>query len=184
MIQNLREENFPKDAEFLEHIELIKIDLGETEELKKISFCPSKENFIDLSSNKLERIVFFTSIFQLKLLSECEELYIDETFKLAPKNYYQILNIWGYSETKKLYLPLMHILMTSKNQIAYKHVFNKIKEFITDNNLNINLTKKIITTDYEKSLRNALNEVFKPKLLKCCFFHYSKAIWKKCRDFG
>ena len=48
MIQNLREEKFPKDEEFLEHIELIKIDLGETEELKNISFCPSKENFINL----------------------------------------------------------------------------------------------------------------------------------------
>ena len=184
MLHNLRKENFPKDEEFLDHIELIKIDLGETEELKNISFCPSKENFIILSSIKLERIVFFTSIFQLKLLSECEELYIDGTFKMAPKNYYQILNIWGYSETKKLYLPLMHILMTTKNQIAYKHIFNKITEFITDNNININLTKKIIITDYEKSLRNALNEVFKPKLLKGCFFYYPKLFGKKCRDFG
>ena len=114
----------------------------------------------------------------MKLLGECEELFIDGTFKMTPKNYYQILNIWGFSETKKIYIPLIHILMTSKSQIAYKDVFNKIKEFISDNNLNIDLTKKIITTDYEKSLKNSLNEVFKPKLLKGCFFHYSKELWK------
>ena len=82
-------------------------------------------NFINLSSNKLVRIVLFTSIFQLKLLSECEELYIDGTFQMGPKNYYQILNIWGFPETKKIYILLINILMTSKNQNAYKHAFNK-----------------------------------------------------------
>ena len=43
MLQDLREENFPKDEEFLGHIELIKFDLRETEELKNIYFCPSKK---------------------------------------------------------------------------------------------------------------------------------------------
>jgi len=43
----------------------------------------------------------------MKLLCECEELFIDGTFKTAPKNYYQILNIWGFSETKKIYIILL-----------------------------------------------------------------------------
>ena len=43
MLQDLRVENFPKDEEFLGHIELIKFDLRETEELKNIYFCPSKK---------------------------------------------------------------------------------------------------------------------------------------------
>jgi hypothetical protein len=78
---------------------------------------------------------------------------------MAPKNFYQILNIWGYITSKKLYLPLFHILMTSKNKIAYKHVFTNIKQIISDNELDIYLNVKIIITDYEKALLAAIEEI-------------------------
>ena len=38
ILQQLREEKFPKDDQFLEHIEFIKIDLGEIEEMKNFFF--------------------------------------------------------------------------------------------------------------------------------------------------
>lgn len=115
MLQQLREEHFPKDDAFLSNIELIKVDLGEDENLINLAFCPLKENFINFKINKKESIVFFTTKFQLNVLSECEEIFIDGTFKMVLKNYYQILNFWGYLKTKKIYLPLLHVLMTSKS---------------------------------------------------------------------
>lgn len=184
ILQSLREEYFPKDVDFLEHIELIKIDLGDSEETKNLIYCPGKESFINPKNNKSENIVFFSTLFQLKLISKCNELFIDGTFKMAPKKYYQILNFWGLLPIKKIYVPLLHVLMTSKCTIAYSHVFNLLIQCLSDINIECDFSSKIITTDYEKSLRNSINNTLKPKLLKGCYFHYSKALWKKCRDFG
>ena len=95
---------------------------------------------------------------------------------MAQKNFYQILNIWGYTKSKKLYLPLFYILMTSKTKISYKHVFTKIKQLISDNELDTEFNDKIITTDYEKSLLSAIQEIFEPKELRGCYLHFSKAL--------
>ena len=122
MLQQIREENFPKDDAFISNIELIKVDLGDEENLLNLAFCPLKENFINFKKNKKENIVFFTIKYQLNVLSECEGIFIDGTFKMAPKNYYQIQNFSGYLNNKKIYLPLLHVLMTSKSQQAYNHV--------------------------------------------------------------
>ena len=184
LLQNIREESFPKDDEFLDRIDFIKIDLGNTLELKNLNFCHVKESFINGQTKKLEKIVIFTTIFQLKLLSESEELFIDGTFKMSPENYCQILNIWGYLKNKNLYVPLIHSLMSSKSYIAYNKVFIHIKNLLTDNNIKVNFNDKTITTDYEKSMRKSIKKILEPKNLNGCFFHYSKALWKKCRNYG
>ena len=170
ILQQLKEEKSPKDDQFLEHIEFITIDLGEIEEMKNLFFCLGKENFINPKSKKLEKKIYFSSIFQLKLFDECNEIFIDGTFKMAPKNYYQILNFWGYLDLKNIYVPLMHILMTSKNIIAYNHVFNFILQIFNDNNIKVNFKSKDITTDYERAIRLSINLILKPKTLKGCFF--------------
>ena len=103
---------------------------------------------------------------------------------MASKNYYQILNFWGYLETKKIYLPLLHVLMTSKSQQAYNHVFNSLLQLLNDFNIEVSFENKIIATDYEKSLRNSINKILKPNQLNGCYFHFSKALWKKYRDYG
>ena len=95
LLQSLREEDFPKDDIFIRNIDVIKIDLGNTEILNNLNFCLYKEDFINPKNNKLEKILFFASKFPLNLLGESEELYIDGTFKMPPKNYYQIINICG-----------------------------------------------------------------------------------------
>jgi hypothetical protein len=101
---------------------------------------------------------------------------------MSPKKFYQIFNIWGFLKSKKTYLPLIDIIMTSKDYIAYTHVFNNIKILMRDNNIENNFSNKSITTDYEKSLRKAINDIFNPKYINGCYFHFSKYLWKKFRD--
>jgi hypothetical protein len=64
---------------------------------------------------------------------------------MAPKNFYQILNFWGYLKTKKIYLPILHVLMTSKSQQAYNHVFNSLLQLLNDFNIEVSFENKIIT---------------------------------------
>ena len=90
ILQELREGSYPKDDEFLDNIELIKIDLGISDELKNLNFCPAKINLYNQEKNKIERFAIFTTVFQLKMMAESDELFIDVTFKVAPKKYYQL----------------------------------------------------------------------------------------------
>lgn len=39
-------------------------------------------------------------------------------------------------------------------------------------------------SDFEKATMNAIKEVFPDVTLKGCFFHYTKAVWKKGRELG
>ena len=74
--------------------------------------------------------------------------------------------------------------MSSKNYIAYKHVFEKITYLLSDNNIENNFKNQSFTTEYEKVLRKTLEETIKPKILKGCYFHFAKSLWKKWRDYG
>lgn len=69
-----------------------------------------KKNF------KLEKFLIFTSIFHLKCFNEITELFIDGTFKSAPINWYQLVNIFGFIKKKKIYLPLEYIAFKFKKR--------------------------------------------------------------------
>ena len=88
---------------------------------------------------------------------------------MAPKNYYQIINFWRYLDSKNIYVPLMPVLITSKNIIAYNHVFNFILQIFDDNNLKVNFKSKVTKTDHERAIRLSINSIFKPKPLNGCF---------------
>ena len=79
---------------------------------------------------------------------------------------------------------MIYVLIASKNIIAYNHVFNFILQIFDDNNIKVNFKSKVIITDYERAIRLSINSILKPKTLNGCFFHFSKALWKKCRDYG
>ena len=52
---------------------------------------------------------------------------MDATFKVAPKNYYQLFNILGFLETENLIFPIAFVIMSSKSYLAYKKIFQDIK---------------------------------------------------------
>ena len=92
------------------------------------------------------------------MFDKCNEIFIDGTFNMAPKklllsNFKFFGDIW----IRKIYIPLMYWLMTSKNIIAY---------------------------NYERAFRLSINSIFKLKTLNGCFFYFSKALWKKYHDYG
>ena len=57
----------------------------------------------------------FTSKYNLKILPLASYIFINATFKLAPKDFYQILNILIFIENDKFTMPVCHVLMTNKS---------------------------------------------------------------------
>ena len=88
-------------------------------------------------------------------------LFIDATFKIAPKNYYQILNIIGYDKTKNFNMPVFHIIMSNKSFESYNKIFQVILNLLDEYKIKINFKNIIINCDFEKSLINAIRNNFK-----------------------
>ena len=179
LLYSLREIKFPKEEEFLNAINLIKIKLNDNDENEEC-FCPCKSEFINYRKKKrLEKYIIFMSEFQINFFSNVCELFIDGTFKVAPKNWYQVLNIFGYDKKQDFYMPLAFIILSSKSEEIYNEVFHKLVQLIKYHT-NIKTFENIkIMSDFEIGLRRSIKSNFDFCILEGCYFHYCKAICKK-----
>ena len=182
LLYAIRESTYPKDEIFLNSINLITIKLSDNIESKNEAFCLAKSEFINFKkNNKLEKYIIFGSEFQLNFYNEIQELFIDGTFKICPKNYYQLVNIFGFNKNKNFYMPLNYILLTSKNEELYTEAFEHLIRLIQSHTNIKSFDDVKITADFELGLRKSIKKVFRGSLLNGCFFHYCKAIWKKIK---
>ena len=96
LVYKLQEENYPAFNQFLKNINSQHVYIGESEtESNKFNICPKKVIFINTKNNNLEHLIFITTNFQLNLLSECNIIFIDGTFRSASKSFYKVLNMIG-----------------------------------------------------------------------------------------
>lgn len=111
---------------------------------------------------------------------------IDGTFRTAPKDYCQVLNIMGANLIKKTYLTVGHILLKSKKESDYS---TSLSLFITQIISSLNFLRvKTIITDFEKALINSIQTTIKTFRfdqilgrnirLQGCLFHFSQCIIK------
>ncbi len=84
--------------------------------------------------------------FSVKINGEKDEIFIDGTFKVAPKNWFQLLNIYRYIKIKNIYIPLTYGLLSSKTKELYT-------EFITQLLRNIKYYRKIFFFRYKNNIR-------------------------------
>jgi hypothetical protein len=132
----------------------------------------------------LEHLIFITTTFQLNLLTECNILFIDGTFRSAPKSFYQVLNLIGHLNDKNLLLPIVSIIMKNKTELSYIITFENLKLIFFENNIKIDFNKIYFICDFEIALRNAIKYCFPDNIIIGCYFHYVKAIVNKFKELG
>ena len=182
LLYSIRDENFPKDINFLKDISKITIKLSDNLEIPNESFCISKGEFINFKKNKnLEKYIIFASQFQLKLYNEVDQLFIDGTFKVAPKEWLQLINIFGYIKNRNIYIPLTFALLSSKIEQLYDEVFSQLIRNIKAVNKDFVYNNLSIMSDFELSLRKSIKKNFTGCTLQGCYFHFCKSIWKKIK---
>ena len=120
------------------------------------------------------------SEFQVNFFQNVDELFIDRTFKVAPKNWFQLLNIFGY-EKKEFYMPLAYIILNSKSEEIYNKVFGELVNLIKTYTKIKDFDGIKIISDFELPLRKAIKNNFENCLLDGCYFHYAKSILKKIK---
>lgn len=99
----------------------------------------------------------------------------DGTFKPVPIQFYQLFSIHvdGASDEQTTnVLPMLYALLPNKTQATYCALFTLIRDVL---GIKINKYK----CDFELAQINAFKEVFPHGKITGCYFHFSKAIWKK-----
>ena len=182
ILENQREINYPKDESYLLDISKIIISFSKSNvELQNIPFCFSNNIILNNESKMQEKYILFTSLFQLRKIIDCEQIFMDGTFYSCPKNYYQLYNIIGKEKKTRIIIPISFILMSHKSYSLYYHAFNNIKTLLIKNNIEYKEEELKFMMDFEKSARKAIKSIFPDSLLSGCFFHYTKSLWNKAK---
>ena len=87
-------------------------------------------------------------------------MHVDATFKVVPRQFYQLLVIYGVkSETV---FSSIYVLMTAKSRALYDAVFNFVKTLTS-------AEPPTIVIDFQVALRHSLQNIFKEARIQGCF---------------
>jgi hypothetical protein len=112
----------------------------------------------------------FGTLKNLTELSYAEHWFLDGTFSITPSLFEQLYTIHAIKHNKNI--PLVYVLLTRKTENLYTRVFNSLFD------LNENLNPDSVMLDFELAAINAISSVFPNAVIKGCYFHFRKAIYR------
>ncbi|CAD5126475.1 DgyrCDS14598 [Dimorphilus gyrociliatus] len=129
-----------------------------------------------------ERIIIFSTLKQLNLLSVSKIWYVDGTFSIVKQPFKQLFSIHSFlkKEGALKQVPLLFAFMTSKKKKAYNILF-RVR---TLNELLEYKTPKKIVLDYERAVWKAALDNWESVTLTGCLFHWNQAVYRKIQELG
>lgn len=127
------------------------------------------------------RIIVFSSVQARKIICESQEFYGDGTFKSCPSPFVQLYTIHvdtGSTVNHTNIIPVVYALMNNKTMQSYSILIKMIKSQLPD----WNPTK--FKFDYENAAMNAIANVFPSIIVKGCYYHFNKVIFKKGKSLN
>ena len=138
--------------------------------------CTNGNQFLLKSANDIH---IFATDDNLNLLSTAEDLYMDGTFQIAPRLFYQIFTIHAFKHGQQF--PLVYCLLPGKSRDTYNRCISILKE-AQDRGLQLHPYK--IVVDFELGLMQAVELQFPMANIQGCFYHYSQCVWSKIQNLG
>ena len=127
------------------------------ESVQKLS---NKLRFYECVSGGEGFALSFSDTKSVDLISGKKNMHVDATFKIAPRQFYQLLVIYGVkSETV---LPSISVLMTTRSRALFDAVFNFVKTLTS-------AEPPTIVIDFEVALRHSLQNISRRRLFKDVF---------------
>lgn len=137
------------------------------------------EDFL-LINDQQKNIVIFSCHTNILFLKEVDTLYMDGTFKYSARFFMQLFTIHALKNGH--YIPLVFCLLPSKTTEIYAHTFRLIVDKCST--LGVQLLPQYITTDFEKSIVNAINEIWPQTQIIGCRFHLTQAWYRQIQKLG
>ena len=122
------------------------------------------------------RIIMFATNQALDLLRQSDHWFCDGTFSVSPAIFFQVYTIHAICNGKVI--PCVFSLLPNKTGPTYDRLFQEI-----DNHMNGHVPTDILF-DFEQAAMNGARHVFPGIIVKGCFFHLCKNIWKKNQENG
>ena len=134
----------------------------------------------DIAITGGRHLIFATSE-QLALLKNARTWYVDATFRVVLKPFYQLFGIHAFvkgieGNIKKV--PLVFTLMSGKRKKDYKKVFKVILDILQECKV-----EKLVL-DFEVAVWSAVRTLLPIVKLQGCSFHWNQAIWRKIQEIG
>ncbi|KAH9372173.1 hypothetical protein HPB48_010708 [Haemaphysalis longicornis] len=126
------------------------------------------------------RIMCFCTQEGLERFLGAKEVSVDGTFFSCPSLFYQLLTESVVLEG--LSLNVAYFLFPGKSRSKYVTAFQKFDEALRACGRSSQL--KIVRSDYELALIQALLYVFPGTRHRGCHFHFAQAVWRKVRALG
>ena len=138
-----------------------------------VSWVPC-ERFLHFDSgpNDTKRIMVFTTLPGLDLLSGADDWFCDGTFSTAPSVFFQIYTI--HASVEGILIPIVYALLPDKKEETY---FRLLSCF------DIEFPKRA-TIDFEIAVKNAFNSVSQNVQIQYCYFHLSQSVWRHIQTTG
>jgi hypothetical protein len=134
--------------------------------------------FLTYQDNGCGIAVFMTTK-MIKVLPDCQTLYVDGTFKSAPYPYTQLVTIHGFFHG--FVIQLCFSLLTGKSTAHYQQLFQHLKRAVL-RKTGQSLSPQSIVVDFEASLKIAIETEFANSAISGCYFHFCSSLWRHVQE--
>ena len=126
-------------------------------------------------------IALFATQSNLRILQQCDKVYIDGTFKTCPQPYFQFVTVHGRYLGQVFTLAMC--LLTGKTIGHYRQLLNRLKRAVR------NVTGRrwrpaMVICDFEQALVSAIETELPHSQVKGCYFHFCQSLWRKIQELG
>ena len=129
------------------------------------------------------KYAIWASSSQIGRLRTSEHWYVDGTFRICPKPYYQLIVIMSRDAISNTASPGCYILTNSKTAISYDKIFQSLKNILTSHG-ELTLKLKSATVDFERGLHKGFQRNFSDVDLVGCLFHFKQALNRYAGQIG
>ncbi|KAL5008579.1 hypothetical protein ScPMuIL_014160 [Solemya velum] len=134
----------------------------------------------DIHINGARHIIFATDE-QLRLLSDTRTWYLDATFKVVRKPFYQLMSIHAFVKSGECIkqVPLAFMFMSRRRKEDYIETLKAVKTSLSS-------TPDLdeVVCDFEAAIWGAVKEVFSSVTIHGCTFHWCQAVYRKISELG
>ncbi|CAF1091814.1 unnamed protein product [Rotaria sordida] len=130
------------------------------------------ENFIFYED---ESMVIFTCDKNLLILNQCKHWFMDGTFSICPKSYYQLFTVHGMYSSQ--IIPLVYVLLIGKDTNDYNKFFEQLM-------LHYDYDPESILVDFESGTLKSTKAVFPDAIQIGCLFHFGQCLWRELQLLG
>lgn len=126
-------------------------------------------------------ITIFATDENIKSLQQCQELYMDATFRCCPAPYTQFFTILG--KYRGWVIPLVMVLMENRQVGHYRQVLSAIAREVRQITHH-RWRPRIVICDFEQALLIAVETELPHVQIGGCYFHFTQALWRQIQELG